>query len=62
MFVVEPKPDFERAIGEPLFALEQSSHLVQDLVKRHGRPASRSEGICGINARLGYSVRYIAVS
>jgi hypothetical protein len=47
MLVVEPKPDFERTIGETFLALEQVQHLSQDLVKRHGRPASRSEQVCG---------------
>ena len=43
MLVVEPKPDLERTIGEPLLTLQQVQHLGQDLVKRHGCPASRSE-------------------
>jgi hypothetical protein len=41
MLVVEPKPNFERTIGEPLLTLQQVQHLCQDLVKCHGRPASR---------------------
>ena len=45
MLVVEPKPDLERAIGQPLLTLEQVEHLGQDLVKRLDHPASQLEGV-----------------